>query len=148
MLARNVSDLIGPSSGAFCPSCICRLWYVVILCVLLDTSSLYEVVGRVCDNHETYLQICITNKMRNSSCMCRQFPTYVRFPYRKFCVHWKLTYLRMDLTATYQTSPVLCALLQCQCTYLWKKGRSRLRWLHSVLTLWRLMMYIYVVPHS
>ena len=33
-----VSDLIGPSSGAFCTSCIRRLWYVVIR-VLLDTSS-------------------------------------------------------------------------------------------------------------
>ena len=39
MLARHVSDLIGPSSGAFCKSCIRRLWYVVLLCVLLDTSS-------------------------------------------------------------------------------------------------------------
>ena len=45
MLARHVSDLIGPSSGAFCTSCIRRLWYVVILCVLLDTSSHYKVVG-------------------------------------------------------------------------------------------------------
>ena len=43
MLARHVSDLIGPSSGAFCTSCICRLWYVVIR-VLLDTSSRYEVL--------------------------------------------------------------------------------------------------------
>ena len=30
ILARHVSDLIGPSSGAFCTSCIRRLWYVVI----------------------------------------------------------------------------------------------------------------------
>ena len=30
MLARHVSDLIDPSSGAFCTSCICRLWYVVL----------------------------------------------------------------------------------------------------------------------
>ena len=29
MLARHVSDLIGPSSGAFCTGCICRLWYVL-----------------------------------------------------------------------------------------------------------------------
>ena len=41
MLARHVSDLIGPSSGAFCTSCINRLWYVVIR-VLLDTSSRYK----------------------------------------------------------------------------------------------------------
>ena len=41
MLARHVSDLTGPSSGAFCTSCICRLWYVVIR-VLLDTSSTYK----------------------------------------------------------------------------------------------------------
>ena len=45
MLARHVSDLIGLSSGAFCTSCMCRLWYVVIR-VLLDTSSRYKVVGR------------------------------------------------------------------------------------------------------
>ena len=45
LLARNISDLIGPSSGAFCRICICRLWYVVIR-VLLDTSSRYKVVGR------------------------------------------------------------------------------------------------------
>ena len=45
MLARHVSDLIGPSSGAFCTSCICRLCYVVIR-ELLDTSSRYEVLGR------------------------------------------------------------------------------------------------------
>ena len=38
MLARHVSDLISPSSGAFYTSCIRRLWYVVIR-VLLDTSS-------------------------------------------------------------------------------------------------------------
>ena len=37
MLARHVLDLIGPSSGAFCTRCIRRLWYVVLLCVLLDT---------------------------------------------------------------------------------------------------------------
>ena len=48
LLARHVSDLTGPSSGAFCTSCIRRLWYVVLLCVLLDTSSSYEVTaGRV-----------------------------------------------------------------------------------------------------
>ena len=47
MLARHVSDLIGPLSGAFFTSRICRLWYVVIS-VLLDTSSHYEVTaGRV-----------------------------------------------------------------------------------------------------
>ena len=34
MLARHVSDLIGPSSGAFCTSCIRRLWYVVIRVLL------------------------------------------------------------------------------------------------------------------
>ena len=45
MLALHVSDLIGPSSGAFCTSCICRLWYVVIR-VLLDTyrTVLYRIV--------------------------------------------------------------------------------------------------------
>ena len=44
MLALLVSDLIGPSSGAFCASCIRRLWYVVIR-VLLGTSSRYKVAG-------------------------------------------------------------------------------------------------------
>ena len=29
MLALHVSDLMGPSSGAFCTSCIRRLWYVL-----------------------------------------------------------------------------------------------------------------------
>ena len=47
MLALHVSDLTGPSSGAFCTSCIRRLWYVVLQCVLIDTSSRYEVAGRV-----------------------------------------------------------------------------------------------------
>ena len=45
MLALHVSAVIGPSSGAFCTSCIRRLWYVVLLCVLLDTSSRYEVTA-------------------------------------------------------------------------------------------------------
>ena len=36
MLARHVSDLIGALSGAFCTSCICRLRYVVLLCVILE----------------------------------------------------------------------------------------------------------------
>ena len=41
MLARHVSDLTGPSSAAFCTSCIRRFWYVVIR-VLLDTPSRYS----------------------------------------------------------------------------------------------------------
>ena len=45
MLARHVSDLTGPSSGAFYKLYL-QIWYVVI-CVLLDTSSRYKVVGRV-----------------------------------------------------------------------------------------------------
>ena len=43
MLARHVSDLIGPSSGAFYKLYL-QIWYVVIR-VLLDTSSRYEVVS-------------------------------------------------------------------------------------------------------
>ena len=43
MLARHVSDLIGPSSVAFY-KLYSQIWYVVIR-VLLDTSSRYEVVG-------------------------------------------------------------------------------------------------------
>ena len=38
-MARHVSDLSGPSSGAF-TSCMLRVWYVVF-CVLLDTSGCY-----------------------------------------------------------------------------------------------------------
>ena len=45
MLARHVSDLTGPSSGAFY-KLYSQIWYVVLLCVLLDTSSRYKVVGR------------------------------------------------------------------------------------------------------
>ena len=40
MLARHVSDLAGPSSGAFYKLYL-QIWYVVLLCVLLDTSSRY-----------------------------------------------------------------------------------------------------------
>ena len=43
MLARHVSDLTGPSSGAFY-KLYSQIWYVVIR-VLLETSSRYEVVG-------------------------------------------------------------------------------------------------------
>ena len=44
MLAQHVSDLTGPSSGAFYKLYL-QIWYVVIR-VLLDTSSRYEVAGR------------------------------------------------------------------------------------------------------
>ena len=47
MLAQHVSDLTGPSSGAFYKLYL-QIWYVVIS-VLLDTSSRYEVVGRTED---------------------------------------------------------------------------------------------------
>ena len=43
MLARHVPDLTGPFSGAFVYKLYVQIWYVVILCVLLDTSSRYEV---------------------------------------------------------------------------------------------------------
>ena len=47
VLARHVSDLTGPSSGSFYMLCV-QIWYVVLLCVLLDTSSRYFVTaGRV-----------------------------------------------------------------------------------------------------
>ena len=45
MLARHVSDLTGPYSGAFYYKLYVQIWYVVLLCVLLDMSSRYEVVG-------------------------------------------------------------------------------------------------------
>ena len=41
MLARHVSDLIGPSSGAFVYKLYVQIWYVVT-CVLPDTPSRYE----------------------------------------------------------------------------------------------------------
>ena len=44
MLSRHVSDLTGPSSGAFYKLYV-QIWYVVTH-VLLETSSRYEVVGR------------------------------------------------------------------------------------------------------
>ena len=43
MFARHVSDLTGPSSGAFYKLYL-QIWYVVIR-VLPDMSSRYEVVG-------------------------------------------------------------------------------------------------------
>ena len=50
VLARHVSDLIGPSLGGFCTSCIRRLCDVAIR-LLLDTSSRYEVVEELCYCH-------------------------------------------------------------------------------------------------
>ena len=46
-LARHVSDLTGPSSGAFVYKLYVLVWYVVLLFVLLDTSSRYLTAGRV-----------------------------------------------------------------------------------------------------
>ena len=45
MLARHVSDLTGPTSGAFLQAVFADLVCAVIR-VLLDTPSRYEVVGR------------------------------------------------------------------------------------------------------
>ena len=42
-MAGHVSDLNGLPSGAF-TSCMLQIWYAVI-CVLLDTSGCYAVVG-------------------------------------------------------------------------------------------------------
>ena len=79
MLALHVSDLTGPSSGAFCTSCIRRLWYVVIH-VLLDTSSRYEVVGRtvLCTRCISQTLVCGTTvrtttyqSLRNTACTKR-----------------------------------------------------------------------------
>ena len=66
LLALHVSDLIGPSSGAFCTSCIRRLCYVVIR-VLLDTSSRYKVVGRTAVLHTTLQCVCVC------VCVCVSF---------------------------------------------------------------------------
>ena len=63
-LARHVSDLTSPSSGAFCTSCVCRLWYVVIR-VLFDTSSPYKVVGRT-SMHITTYQSLQTQLLQNA----------------------------------------------------------------------------------
>ena len=46
LLARHVLDLTGPSSGAFVYKLYVQIWYVVIL-ILSDTFSRYEVVGTV-----------------------------------------------------------------------------------------------------
>ena len=68
MLALHVSDLIGPSSGAFCTSCICRLWYVVLLCVLLDVSSSTRI---------TTYQICKYSLYKTLLMMDRWGPKHV-----------------------------------------------------------------------
>ena len=45
MLARHVSDLTSPSSGAFFYKLYSQICYVVLLCVLLDTFSRYEITA-------------------------------------------------------------------------------------------------------
>jgi hypothetical protein len=105
MLARHVSDLTGPSSGAFCISCICRLWYVVIR-VLLDTSSRYEVVGRTCwtayilQDDTRSLQYQVTTKQLYFSLIesCTGTPRYyttliLHYPYAP-CLKTKLSSTR------------------------------------------------------
>ena len=63
-LDRHVSDLIGPSSGAFCTSCIHRLWYVVLLCVLLHTYyHIPKSVHTACTKRSWWR----TDKVRNMS---------------------------------------------------------------------------------
>ena len=77
MLARHVSDLISPSSGAFCTSCIRRLWYVVIR-VLLDTSSRYKVTaGRVYIRR--FRKIVFTVFFGLSVFVCCSGPYYLSF---------------------------------------------------------------------
>ena len=45
ILARHVSDLTDPSPGAFFYKLYVQIWYMVLLCVLLDTSSRYKPVS-------------------------------------------------------------------------------------------------------
>jgi hypothetical protein len=83
-VARHVSDLNGPSSGAF-TSCMLQIWYVVI-CVLLDTSKSYAVVGRNSSNSST------GKIFQNLGTGCRTHP--VSFSgYRSFCTGLQLDHL-------------------------------------------------------
>ena len=79
------SDLIGPSSGAFCRSCICRLWYVVLLCVLLDTSSWTCLVVRVLVHTKSANTACKTLLM-----MDQWGPKHVELKLKSWLklIHW------------------------------------------------------------
>ena len=68
MLARHVSDLTGPSSGAFYKLYL-QIWCVVIH-VLLDTSSCYEVVGKINSLIKTLCVSCWTAYIRLISYVC------------------------------------------------------------------------------
>ena len=61
MLARHVSDLTGPSSGAFYKLYV-QIWYAVIR-VLLDTSSRYKVVGRTSSYNFVWFFLFIYKKI-------------------------------------------------------------------------------------
>ena len=65
MLARHVSDLIGPPSGAFYELYL-QIWYVVI-CVLLDTSSRY---GWTCRVVEILVEISLYKHMQSCFMRC------------------------------------------------------------------------------
>ena len=68
MLARHVSDLTGPSSGAFVYKLYVQIWYVVLLCVLLDTSSRYDVVGRTISSETCCLAGGYRSRQPDRSC--------------------------------------------------------------------------------
>ena len=76
MLARHVSDLIGPSSGAFCTICIRRLWYVVIR-VLLDTSSRNGWTCRVVRTVVPHTKVCEYSSYKTLLMMDRWGPKHV-----------------------------------------------------------------------
>ena len=63
MLARHVSDLNGPSSGAFYKLYL-QIWYVVLLCVLLDTSSRYVRNGWTC----RVVRVLLHTKSAHTAC--------------------------------------------------------------------------------
>ena len=86
MLAVHVSDLACPSSGAFCTSCIRRLWYVVIR-VVLDTlqscrkkcSSSYKFVTcRVVRTVLPHTKVCEYSLYKTLLMMDRRGPKHVQ----------------------------------------------------------------------
>ena len=82
MLARHVSDPIGPSSGAFIYKLYLQIWYVVIR-VLLDTSSLYERNAWMCPVVRVlpHTKVCEYSLYKTLLMMDRWGPKHVELTY-------------------------------------------------------------------
>ena len=105
LLARHVSDLIGPSSGAFCTSCIRRLCCVVIR-ILLDTSPTVATLQRpdvLSSTHSsnTYQSLRIQlvqnapddGPMRSETCRANKKCWKKTFSLTPYCVSCWTTYI-------------------------------------------------------